>query len=166
MSSLRAAAPEIDSQPTEEVPDWLRDLEPEQPPSETPTAGTTSEPQKPVTDWLSALRQATPEIEAEQAAASTEEEIPEWLHATQASSESTEPQQSVQPEEGVPDWLKGLGVAAAGAAAAGSFAEEQAQEPAASQNPPADWLSTLRLATPEMEAEQALSEETEPDWLQ
>ncbi len=204
----QGAVPEIETQPMEEIPEWLRNLEAEPAPPETPTAGTTSEPQKPVTDWLSALRQATPEIEAEQAqaedeipewlreesgaapqaigglqaydqeapgwpheagavagqpAASTEEEIPEWLRATQAASESTEPQPSAQPEEGMPDWLKGLGVTAAGAAAVGSFEEEQPQEPAASEQPPADWLSALRLATPEMEAEQA-SEEEEPEW--
>ena len=91
--------------------------------------------------------------------------MPDWLREPSAASESAEAQPPAQPEEeGVPDWLKGLGVAAAGAAAIGAFAEEQKPEGTPPQEPAADWLTALRQATPEIEAEQP-GEEAEPEWL-
>jgi hypothetical protein len=69
MSSLRAAAPEVDAQPAEEMPDWLREVEAEQPPPmEAAAAGET-------TDWMSSLRAASIEPEA----AAQEEGVPDWL---------------------------------------------------------------------------------------
>ena len=100
-----------------------------------------------------------------QSSASAEEETPEWLREIQATAEAAEAQPPSQSEEeGVPDWLKGLGVAAAGAAAFGAFEEEHQPEEVEPQKPATDWLTALRRATPEMEAEQA-SGETEPEWL-
>jgi len=190
MSSLRATSIEPEATAEEEgVPDWLKGAglaaagaaavsgSEEQQPQE-PTAA-----RKVVTDWLAALRQATPEMEAEQAqseevpewmretgaveaqpAAQSAEEIPEWLRERPATFESTEEQPTAAEEEGVPDWLKGAGLVAAGAAAVSAFEEEQPQEPSAPQKPVTDWLSALRQAAPEMEAEQAQSDEV-PEWM-
>ena len=194
MSSLRATSIEPESAAEEGVPDWLKGaglaaasaatlgaLGEEEQPEEVA-------PQKPVTDWLSALRQATPEMEAEQAqpeeeipswmreesgaapqaiggVPSYDQEVPDWRREIQAPLESAEAQPSAQPEEeGVPEWLKGVGLAAAGAAAFGALTEEQPEE-AAPQKPATDWLSALRQATPEMEAEQAQPEEEIPSWM-
>ncbi len=201
MSSFRAASIEPEATAEEEgVPDWLKGAglaatgaaavsgsEEEQPPE--PAASL-----KPVTDWLAALRQAAPEMESEQAAAEeipdwmsvvsaeetqpaaqAAEEIPEWLRESTPPLESTAAPPAMPPEEeGVPDWLKGMGLAAAGAAAVSGMEEEQPPEPIASQKPATDWLSALRQAAPEMEAEQAAAEEQPaaqaeeegvPDWL-
>jgi hypothetical protein len=155
LSALRQATPEMEAGQAaeEETPEWLREES-----SIAPEAiGGPQAYEQEIPDWLreagAAEQPPTP---------SAEEEIPEWLRETQA---QVEVQPSTPPEEeGVPDWLKGLGVAAAGAAAAGAFADEQQPEEVAPQKPATDWLTALRRATPEIEAEQA-SEEAEPEWL-
>jgi hypothetical protein len=169
----------------EGVPDWLQGLG-------MAAAGATvvgavqGEPEpepKPETDWLASLRQATPEMEAEQA--QEEEALPEWLRESGTAPQATGGPQAYEEEvpewlresgtsespdiaaqaeeEGVPDWLKGFGAAAAGAAAMGVLQGEPAPE----SKPATDWLSSLRQAAPEMEAEQAAEkEEAEiPEWL-
>ena len=165
---------------------------PETPLEQTPSA-LGEEPQsfepaaeKPATDWLSALRRATPEIDAEQAAEEPipgwmgadsevssqaiggpqayDQDIPDWLRETSAPPETAEEPPVAQAEdEGVPDWLKGLGAAAAGAAALSALTPEESTEPAP-ERPATDWLSALRRATPEIDAEQA-TEETVPGWM-
>jgi len=158
LSTLRQATPELEAEQAqaEEAPEWMREetgIAPE-------AIGGQPAYEQEVPDWL---REAG--AVAQQPSTSAEEEIPEWLRETRSSFESAEEQPTVQAEEeGVPDWLKGLGVAAAGAAAVGAFAEGQKPEEVAPQKPDADWLTTLRRATPEMEAEQA-SAEAEPEWL-
>ena len=142
------------------------------------------------TDWLSALRAAQPEMEAEQGEeeaqpewmsavdgaapsatgepAAYEEEVPAWLRETGTAQQEPTPEAEVPSEvqgeeEGVPDWLKGAGGVAAGAALAGAFAMEPEPEPA-TPKAPTDWLSALRAAQPEMEAEQG-EEEAQPEWM-
>ncbi len=183
MSSFRSASLEPAAPAEEEgLPDWLQGTGPD-------TASAAEKPSepaaslKPVTDWLSALRQAAPETEAEQAAAEeipdwmsvvgaeetqpttpAEEEIPEWLRDSQATFESAAAQPPPPSEEEVvPDWMRGFGAVEA-EAATGGFAEEQPPEPSAPQKPVTDWLSALRQATPEMESEQAPTEEI-PEWM-
>ena len=130
--------------------------------------------------------EATPEIDAEQAAEEPipgwmgadsevssqaiggpqgyEQDIPDWLRETSAPLETAEEPPVAQAEdEGVPDWLKGLGAAAAGAAALSALTPEESTEPAP-ERPATDWLSALRRATPEIDAEQA-AEETVPGWM-
>ena len=165
-----ASEPSAAAQPEEEgVPDWLQGLGMAEAGAAVVGAAQ-AEPKaepvpasKPVTDWLSSLRQATPEIEAEQAAEEEAAEIPEWLRESGAGTGVSESPAAAQAEEeGVPDWLKGLGMAAAGAAQA-----EPEAEPVPASKPVTDWLSSLRQAAPEMEAEQATEEEAAeiPEWL-
>jgi hypothetical protein len=191
LSSLRAAPLEPETPAEEEgAPDWLKGAgvvaagavafdsaaEEEQ--------SAEVAPQKPATDWLAALRQATPEMEAETQAADEvpawlrdesggapqaiggvpafDQEASDWLHATQTPVESAEPA-AQSADEDVPEWLKGAGVVAIGAAAFGSFADEEPPE-LAPQKPATDWLAALRQATPEMEAEQPQAEVEIPAW--
>jgi hypothetical protein len=135
----------------EEMPEWMQEesgVAPE-------ALGGPQAYDQEVPDWL----RETGAVAA-QPAAPAAEEIPEWLPEPSAASESAEAQPAAPPEEeGMPEWLKGLGAAAAGAAAAGAFAEETPP-----QKPATDWLSALRQATPEIEAERP-GEEAEPEWL-
>ena len=86
-----------------------------------------------------------------------------------SSSRSAEPAAEAEPEEeGVPDWLTGPGHG--GDRRCGDDADQrQAEaEPAPHLEPATDWLSSLRHATPEMEAEQAQAEaeaDEVPEWL-
>jgi hypothetical protein len=183
-SRAGAGEPPLADQAEEEesVPDWLQGL------GAVAAGGAIagaapSEPEpesKPATDWLAGLRQVTPEMEAEQA--QEEEALPEWLRESGAAPQATGGPQSYDQdipdwaresgtsevptaaqaeEEDVPDWLKGLGMAAAGAAVVGAVQGESEPE----SKPATDWLSGLRQATPEMEAEQAQEEEALPEWL-
>jgi hypothetical protein len=158
LSALRRAAPEMEAEqaPSEEAPEWMREEAGAAPQA---IGGVQSYDQE-VPDWL---RESG--VAAQQPPISAAEEVPEWLRETGATFEAAEPQAPAQPEEeGVPDWLKGLVGATAAGAAVGAFAAEPQPEEAAPQKPVTDWLSALRKATPEMEAEQAASEEA-PEWM-
>jgi hypothetical protein len=160
LSALRQATPEMEAeqaQTEEEIPEWLR----EEAGAAPQAIGGPQAYDEEVPDWLRETGAM-----AQQPTTSAEEEVPEWLRETPAPVEAIEAQlESTQPEEeGIPDWLKGAGVIAAGAALAGAREEEQPAE-VAPQKPATDWLSTLRQATPELEAEQAQAEEEIPEWL-
>jgi hypothetical protein len=158
LSALRQAAPDMESEPVtseEEASEWLREESGAAPGAIGGIQGYDQE----VPDWLreSGLLAQPPSISAN-------EETPAWLRETQTAAESFEAQPPTPPEEeGVPDWLKGLGVVA-GAAAASALAQEQEPEESEPHKPATDWLTTLRRATPEVEAEQAAAE-AEPEWL-
>ncbi len=195
MSSFRSAEPAAESRPEEGVPNWLTDQGMAAPRAAAdqskPEAESSAEPvptSKPVTDWLTSLRRATPDMVEEQAQAEEEtveipewlresgaapqaigepqayeQEIPEWARESGTSVDVSEPPAAAQvEEEGVPDWLKGLSEAAVVAAQA-----EPEAEPTPASKPVTDWLSSLRQATPEMEAEQVVEEEAAevPEWL-
>ncbi len=109
-------------------------------------------------EWLRESGSAPQAIGGPQA---YEQEVPEWAREAGVS-ESPVAEQSE--DEGVPDWLKGLGAAAAGAAAVSALQ----REPEPEAKPVTDWLSSLRQATPEMAEEQAQAaaeEEALPEWL-
>jgi hypothetical protein len=160
LSALRQATPDLEAeqaQAAEEVPAWMQEESAAAPQA---IGGVQAYDQE-VPDWLRDAGAVT-----QQPAPSAAEEIPDWLRAAPAAVESAEAQPPAQPaEEGVPDWLKGLGAVAAGAAALGASAEERPEEPPP-QKPATDWLSALRQATPEMEAEQAQAAEEVPAWMQ
>jgi hypothetical protein len=159
LAALRQATPEMEAgqaQSEEEVPAWMSEESGAAPQA---IGGVQSYDQE-VPDWLRQAGAAT-----QQSAPAAEEEVPDWLRATSAPVESVEtPPPAQSEEEGMPDWLKGLGAAAVGAAAFGAVTEEQPEE-VAPQKPATDWLSALRQATPELEAEQAQAEEKIPAWL-
>jgi hypothetical protein len=178
MSSLRAAAPAAESQPSagEEVPEWLSTLGViGEPPVEAPaeTAATDES-----ADWMSSLRAAAPTAESQPSA---EEEVPEWLGTLGVASEppaqveapAATPAVESQPSAGeeVPEWLSTLGVASEPPAQVEAQAEAPVEVPAeaSATDESADWLSSLRAAAPVLQTgalvEGAPAEAEVPDWL-
>jgi len=132
------------AEPAEEIPDWLADLQ-----AEEPIAPEVAEPP--------AELEITEVVEA----AEPTKEIPDWLAALQAG-EPTAPEvaevaEAAEPAEGIPDWLAAL----------------QAEEPTAPQvaEPPAEPdITEIAVEAVELTAAEAQPEETKaaeevPDWL-
>ncbi len=132
------------------IPDWLKDQMPPEPPAAAPAAGVGERPTVPPTeapDWLSGLGETT---ESGVEPASTPTDLPDWLSGL---GEEQPAQGPATPASGdMPDWLSGLG------------AEKPAQEPAAPVSADVtDWLSSLDNDQPSEAAAPASSEES--DWL-
>ena len=177
LSTLRAAAPEVESQPAETAePEWLRETE----------AGEAAfaEPSAEVPDWLRDYGAAapTPTVPTEPFAAQPiEEGVPEWLKDLGAvageAAVAHGPTEAAPPaEEEVPDWLRDLG----GQPPAPSAPVEagvpewlgKAEQPAAPE-PLAevpDWLretaaQPVREAAPSPTEEVPAPAQETPDWL-
>jgi hypothetical protein len=171
MSALRSAeaAPPEEAAPAEEVPDWLRSMRAE---SEAPAP---AEPEAALPDWTRAPEPSAPSAPVSPFTApepAPEEEIPDWLKAMRAESETPAP---AEPEAALPDWMRAPEPSApepvappAGQPApvlpdwlSAAGGEEAPAIPSPDEDVP-DWLKAMRA---ESEAPAPAEPSALPDWL-
>ncbi|MEJ5240212.1 MAG: tetratricopeptide repeat protein, partial [Anaerolineales bacterium] len=99
--------PETPAQPAEELPDWLKGMAEETPP--VAQAEAPAQPAEELPDWLKGMAEETPPVAQAEAPAQPAEELPDWLKGM---AEETPPvaqaEAPAQPAEELPDWLKGM----------------------------------------------------------
>ncbi len=122
-------------------PDWLNDLQPDEPEAEPIAAADTP-------DWLSAMEPEAQQNEPEPIAAA---DAPDWLSSMDFDEEPQAEPEPLTAATDQPDWLNDL------------QPDEPEAEPIAAADAP-DWLSAMEPDEPEAEPEPLAAADT-PDWL-
>jgi tetratricopeptide (TPR) repeat protein len=151
-TAIPAKEAEMEPEAAEELPDWLRRLEPteEELEPETPSPREEAAP-----SWLAGVA----EVAAQQDLSSAEEEptpvaepeIPEWIDEA-SEFQPEEPAEAAEPEQEAPDWLK-------------SIAEPVPESGQIPEEAP-DWLAGVTEEEDQVPSLEGLETGEGPDWLQ
>jgi tetratricopeptide (TPR) repeat protein len=163
--AVPAPEDELEAEATEELPDWLQELEPtdEALEPESPTPGEGAAP-----SWLAGVAEvaaqqdlSAAEVEPvpEEPTPEAESEMPEWLdEASEIQPEETA--ETAEPEQEAPDWLKSLAEPEPEEIPEGEQIPEEASEEAP------DWLAGVGVGEEQLPSMERPESVEGPEWLE